>query len=134
MRSAAGDTDGTTGRFTNVVHSEREVTGAIRWGAVNASGATRAAARPSGAALFGTCLWVVGLIVAGTVLGMAVLVALAKGAPAWYRPSALVTSGIGYLATLGGLCAVRVTWLRWRLLGVATGAVVLASLLTAVAL
>ena len=95
--------------------------------------AAPARAGPSAGVLVGTCLWAVGLAVTAAVVTVWALVVLALGAPAWYPPAVGAAALTSYATTLGGLVAVRIPWLRWRLLGVATAAVTAAAWLTVVA-
>jgi hypothetical protein len=83
--------------------------------------------------LVGACLWAVGLALTGAVVIVWALVVSARGAPDWYSPALLPVAIAGYVATLGGLAAVRIASVRWKMLGMATAAVVTAALLTAAA-
>jgi hypothetical protein len=82
----------------------------------------------------GASLWALGTALVGAIVAVAALIAVANDSPTWYPLSMLVTGGIGLTGTIGGLRLADIAWLRWKLLGIGSAAIIVAGLLTITAL
>lgn len=93
-----------------------------------------AAPQPSAGVLVGVSLWALALAVVGAVTGAAALITVAGDPPAWYPPAILATGALSLTVTIGGLRLVEKAWLRWKLLGMGTAAIIVTALLTVAAI
>jgi hypothetical protein len=77
-----------------------------------------------------TCLWALGLAVAGAAVGVAALFVLAGDPPTWYPPAVVIAGLVGIATTATALGLVGIARLRWPMLGAGTAALVVAAVLT----
>jgi hypothetical protein len=84
--------------------------------------------------LIGVCGWAAVLGGIGLVLGIrALLGEIYGGAPSWYQPSMVITGLVGIGLTIGSFLTVHHPRRPWILLGIASGALVVAIVLTSLA-